>query len=202
MNTWSPVDGTIWEGLGFMTTLELVCHWGQAFEVLKYYTISRSCPLVLLDQMWAPSCYASTILHPCCLAPHHDGLGLTLWNCEPQINSVLFKLSWSWHLITAIKKVTEIFFNKWGAVWAKMSWTYIFHQIYKYQFRMNQSWQFCEGKNTWRWRPREGFLGKDYRRSGNKARMCMELKQVYTAKEMVNQQKRQLSGWKKMLSLH
>ena len=43
-------------------------------------------------------CYA------CCCVSCHDGYGpLSLPNCEPQINSFLHKLTWSWYFITEIE---------------------------------------------------------------------------------------------------
>jgi hypothetical protein len=35
LNTWSPVGGTIWEGLGIVTLLEEVCQLRMNFEVSK-----------------------------------------------------------------------------------------------------------------------------------------------------------------------
>ena len=35
LNAWSPVVGTVWEGLGVVALMEKVCHWGLGFEVSK-----------------------------------------------------------------------------------------------------------------------------------------------------------------------
>lgn len=35
LNTWSPVIGRVWVGLGSMALLEEVCHRGKSFEVSK-----------------------------------------------------------------------------------------------------------------------------------------------------------------------
>ena len=32
LNTWPPVGGTVWEGLGHVALLEEVCQWGQALR--------------------------------------------------------------------------------------------------------------------------------------------------------------------------
>lgn len=32
LKTWSPVGGTVWEGLGVMVLLARVCHWGWAYS--------------------------------------------------------------------------------------------------------------------------------------------------------------------------
>jgi hypothetical protein len=37
LNAWCSVGGSVWEGLGGMTLLEEVCHWGVSFEVSKVY---------------------------------------------------------------------------------------------------------------------------------------------------------------------
>ena len=33
LNSWSPVDGTVCEGLGGVVLLEKMCRWGLSFEV-------------------------------------------------------------------------------------------------------------------------------------------------------------------------
>jgi hypothetical protein len=38
LNTWFPVGGSIWEGLGGVPLLE-VCHWRQGFEISDGYAI-------------------------------------------------------------------------------------------------------------------------------------------------------------------
>jgi hypothetical protein len=35
LNAWSLFSGTVWEGLGGVTLLDKICHWGLALEYLK-----------------------------------------------------------------------------------------------------------------------------------------------------------------------
>lgn len=50
LNIWSPVNGTIWEGLGGVALLEEVCFWGQAlrFEKPTPFPVKFLC-LLLID---------------------------------------------------------------------------------------------------------------------------------------------------------
>jgi hypothetical protein len=42
LNAWSPVGGTVWEGLGDVALFEEICDWGAGwcFEVSTTHTIS------------------------------------------------------------------------------------------------------------------------------------------------------------------
>jgi hypothetical protein len=35
LNSWSPVSGTVWEGLEGVALLEKICHWGLALRFQK-----------------------------------------------------------------------------------------------------------------------------------------------------------------------
>lgn len=69
LNTQSPVDDPVWEGLGGIALLEQGCHWGVGFEVSKVH--SQCVPLCLLlpDQ--------GVLLHTLPVWT------LTLWNAKP-----------------------------------------------------------------------------------------------------------------------
>lgn len=39
LNPWSLFSGTVWEGLGGVTLLDKVCHWGVGFGISKGHVI-------------------------------------------------------------------------------------------------------------------------------------------------------------------
>jgi hypothetical protein len=57
LNTWSPVSGTISEGLRSVALLAEVCHWGKGWDLMlkslghSYLAFSGSC---LLIRMYSP----------------------------------------------------------------------------------------------------------------------------------------------------
>lgn len=102
LNAWQRVGGTIWERLGSVTLMEAY-HWGwlwgfrSPFHSQLPLSASR-----LWSKMWAFRQY-----HTCCHAPYHDGHGITLWNCMPQIKALFHKLSWSLIFITSKETLTK-----------------------------------------------------------------------------------------------
>lgn len=52
-NSWSPVGGTIWLGLGVVPLHEKVCHEGQT---LRFQRLSSFSGLLSLFHAWGSSC--------------------------------------------------------------------------------------------------------------------------------------------------
>lgn len=76
LNTWSPVSGTVWEGLRAMALLE-ICHWVWALRFSKapHHSQLALSALCFVDQMWALS-YCSSAMPPACYhVPYCDGHG-------------------------------------------------------------------------------------------------------------------------------
>jgi hypothetical protein len=60
-NSWSSVDGTIWEGLGSMALLEKMCHWRWALKSKKY----RPSPVNSLSLIHVDNDMSSQMLLQC-----------------------------------------------------------------------------------------------------------------------------------------
>jgi hypothetical protein len=74
----SSVGGTVWEGLGGVTSLEKMCHWGAGFEVPKAHTVpselSWSYACELRSEFFATA--PVPCLPVCCYGLHHNSNGL------------------------------------------------------------------------------------------------------------------------------
>lgn len=68
LNTWSSVDGTVWEDFGHAAMLEEVCHWGQCLK-LNPPAALRSPFLLVIQNV------SSQLLFP--------PLSLPIWPCLP-----------------------------------------------------------------------------------------------------------------------
>ena len=74
LNTWSPVGGNIWEGLGGVVLLEEVCHWGWDLRFKKPTSFPVSSLGFCLSVTRELSATASAPCLPaCCHAPRHEG---------------------------------------------------------------------------------------------------------------------------------
>ena len=60
-HAWSPVGGTVWEGLRGVALLEKVCHWGQAWRFQKPTLF----PDVSFYLMFVDEDVSSQLLHQC-----------------------------------------------------------------------------------------------------------------------------------------
>lgn len=98
LNTFSPVGGSLWGGLGGAAFTREACHWVWAFMFIGLPLFQSLLLWVLGDvhtqlPALAASCYRPAL---------YNGL-LPLWTCKPNRVSLL-KLPWSWGFIPATEK--------------------------------------------------------------------------------------------------
>jgi len=99
LNTWPPVGGTTWEGIGGVVLLEGVCQWGVGFDVSKAHAFlsKLSLPCVCGSRCKALSYCFSTM--PACLLlyspPWWWSWTLTVWICESQVKCFVLEVALS-----------------------------------------------------------------------------------------------------------
>lgn len=96
LNIWSPVGGTVQEGMEGVTLLDEVCHWGGFYSPFP-------CPsLLAFSALWL-WIKLEVLSYACLPAAMQTVTGCHLLKLTP-LNLFFFNLLWSWLPFTTIKK--------------------------------------------------------------------------------------------------
>lgn len=105
----SQVGRTFGEGLWGMALEKEVCYWGVLWGLKSPYHHSQlTFYLMLVDQNGSSHLLLQghACLPTCCHATPHNSWTLTLWNVNPRLNTLFYKLTWLGCFIIA-KEVTK-----------------------------------------------------------------------------------------------
>lgn len=106
LNAWSPLTGSVWEGLGGVARLEEVCQWECLWSFKSpSHPIGSLCLVVVISKRNSNYCFNTM---PACwpvLPPWSRTQTLELLNP----NKLSCKFLWSWCFFTVVEKKLERF---------------------------------------------------------------------------------------------